>query len=60
VELSGADGKVWYDILAFSRPQNMLVRLGYPLTRSLQRKSWKSSKLAMLQAVGGESLVGPC
>jgi uncharacterized protein (UPF0548 family) len=42
---------VWYDIFAFSRPRQSLARLGYPLSRSLQRKFARDSKAAMLQAV---------
>ena len=33
VEWNRADDSVWYDILAFSRPRQMLARLGYPLSR---------------------------
>jgi len=51
VEWNRYDDSVWYDILAFSRPRQMLARLGYPLSRSLQRKFAKDSKLAMLQSV---------
>jgi uncharacterized protein (UPF0548 family) len=43
------DDSVWYDILAFSRPRQMLARLGYPLSRLLQKQFAKGSKLAMLQ-----------
>lgn len=42
---------VWYDIFAFSRPRQPLARLGYPLSRSLQKKFARDSKAAMLQAV---------
>jgi uncharacterized protein (UPF0548 family) len=45
------EDQVWYDILAFSRPREMLARLGYPLSRSLQRKFVEDSKLAMRVAV---------
>jgi uncharacterized protein (UPF0548 family) len=51
VEWHRNDDSVWYDILAFSRPRNMLAKLGHPLSRSLQRKFAEGSKLAMLQAV---------
>ncbi len=51
VEWNRDDDMVSYDILAFSRPRQMLARLGYPLSRSLQRKFAKGSKLAMLQSV---------
>jgi uncharacterized protein (UPF0548 family) len=51
VEWNRDDDRVWYDILAFSRPRQMFARLGYPLSRSLQRKFARGSKLAMLQSV---------
>ena len=51
VEWNRDDDRVWYDILAFSCPRHMFARLGYPLSRSLQRKFAKGSKLAMLQSV---------
>jgi uncharacterized protein (UPF0548 family) len=42
---------VWYDILAFSRPRKLLARLGYPLTRRLQKRFGRDSAAAMLRAV---------
>jgi uncharacterized protein (UPF0548 family) len=51
VEWHRNDDSVWYDILAFSRPRQVLARLGHPLSRSLQKKFAEGSKLAMLQAV---------
>ena len=51
VEWNRDDDTVWYDILAFSRPRHLFARLGYPLSRSLQRKFAQGSKLAMLQSV---------
>jgi uncharacterized protein (UPF0548 family) len=33
-----ADGSVWYDIYAFSRPRHPLARLGFPLVRRLQKR----------------------
>jgi uncharacterized protein (UPF0548 family) len=53
VEWNRAEDSVWYDILAFSRPKQILARLGYPLSRLLQRKFAEGSKLAMLRSVGG-------
>jgi len=50
VELS-EDGTVWYDLLAFSRPRYWLARLGYPLTRRLQRRFVHHSLAAMQAAV---------
>jgi uncharacterized protein (UPF0548 family) len=43
---------VWYDIVAFSRPQQLLVRLGYPLARRLQKRFARDSAAAMQKAVG--------
>jgi uncharacterized protein (UPF0548 family) len=51
VEWNRDQDTVWYDILAFSRPQKIFARLGYPLSRSLQRKFARASKVAILQAV---------
>jgi uncharacterized protein (UPF0548 family) len=53
VEWNRGDDKVWYEIFAFSRPQKMLTRLGYPLSRWLQKRFAEGSKLAMLKAVRG-------
>jgi uncharacterized protein (UPF0548 family) len=53
VEWNQASDKVCYAILAFSRPRKMLARLGYPLSRSLQRKFTADSKAAMLRSVVG-------
>jgi uncharacterized protein (UPF0548 family) len=44
------DGSVWYDLLAFSTPRYWLVRLGYPLTRRLQRRFVRDSLAAMVRA----------
>jgi uncharacterized protein (UPF0548 family) len=43
------DDSVWYDVLAFSRPRHLLVRLGYPLARRMQKRFARESKAAMLQ-----------
>jgi uncharacterized protein (UPF0548 family) len=48
------DDAVWYDILAFSRPQQFLARLGYPLVRRLQKRFARDSVAAMLRAVKSE------
>src|SRR5205823_2774541 len=37
VEWHEQDDAVWYDILAFSRPNQALVRLGYPCVRRVQK-----------------------
>jgi uncharacterized protein (UPF0548 family) len=41
------DGLVWYDILAFSRPNQLLVKLGFPLARRLQKRFARDSLAAM-------------
>ena len=46
-----ADDSVWYEILAFSRPNHWLTRLGYPYVRRLQKRFARDSQLAMLNAV---------
>jgi uncharacterized protein (UPF0548 family) len=51
VEWHEEDEAVWYDILAFSRPQQLLARLGYPLARRLQKRFARDSAAAMLRAV---------
>ncbi|MGA9507342.1 MAG: DUF1990 domain-containing protein [Candidatus Sulfotelmatobacter sp.] len=53
VEWNRADDTVWYDILAFSRPRQMLAKLGYSLSRSLQKRFAEGSKAAMVRAAGG-------
>jgi uncharacterized protein (UPF0548 family) len=51
VEWHEAGDAVWYDILAFSRPQQFLTRLGYPFARRLQKRFTRDSAAAMLRAV---------
>ncbi|HTF42649.1 MAG TPA: DUF1990 domain-containing protein [Terriglobales bacterium] len=53
VEWNRDDDKVWYDILAFSRPRQMLARLGHPLSRLLQKRFAEGSKAAMVEAASG-------
>jgi uncharacterized protein (UPF0548 family) len=62
VEWHDADDFVWYDILAFSRPRQFLPRLGYPMTRWLQRRFARHSTAAMQRAVvpsSGEPITMP-
>jgi uncharacterized protein (UPF0548 family) len=49
-----ADDTVWYDILAFSDPRQMLANLGYPLSRWLQKRFAEGSKMVMVEAAGGK------
>jgi uncharacterized protein (UPF0548 family) len=48
VEWNHEDDSVCYDVLAFSRPKQLLARLGYPLSRRLQKRFAKDSKSAMV------------
>ena len=41
------DDSVWYDILAFSRPQHPLVKLSTPLARMLQKRFARESLIRM-------------
>jgi uncharacterized protein (UPF0548 family) len=50
IEWQGNDDSVWYDILAFSQP-NLPAKLGYPLTRRLQKKFARDSLAAMVKTV---------
>lgn len=49
VEWNRSQDEVWYDILAFSRPQKVLARVGYHLSRMLQKRFAEGSKAAMLR-----------
>jgi len=49
VEFHPESGEVWYDIFAFSRPGHLLVKLGYPYGRYLQKSFAVGSKAAMLR-----------
>jgi|SRR6185436_14128711 len=42
------DRSVWYDILAFSQPNQILVRMGYPLARRLQKRFARESLSRMV------------
>lgn len=43
VEFHKEDETVWYDILAFSKPQHPLVKVSYPLGRKLQKRFARDS-----------------
>ena len=49
VEWHSGDDSVWYDLYAFSRPKHPLARLGYPLSRHLQKRFARDSKAAMVR-----------
>jgi uncharacterized protein (UPF0548 family) len=54
VEWDRSEDNVWYIILAFSRPHKTLARLGYPLSRMLQRRFAEASKAAMVAATSSK------
>ena len=43
IEWHPNDDSVWYDILAFSRPNKLAAKLGYPITRVFQRRFARDS-----------------
>jgi uncharacterized protein (UPF0548 family) len=51
VEWHRDDDSVWYDILAFSRPNQLLIRFGLPVARMLQKRFAKDSMNAMAEVV---------
>lgn len=53
VELDHRDDSVWYDLLAFSRPNRLAVKLGFFYARILQRRFAADSHRAMARAVAG-------
>jgi uncharacterized protein (UPF0548 family) len=53
IEWDPGENSVWYDILAFSRPNHFLTRLGYPIVRRLQKRFGRDSAASMLKAVRG-------
>jgi len=50
IEWHKDDDSVWYDILAFSRPQHPLVRMSFPLARLLQKRFAQDSMSRMVKA----------
>lgn len=50
VEWQAEDDAVWYDILAFSRPRHLLVRMTFPLARLLQKRFARDSMKRMLRS----------
>ncbi len=50
IEWNHADNSVWYDILAFSQPQHLLAKIGYPVVRMTQKQFGRESAAAMRRA----------
>lgn len=57
IEWNPNDNCVWYAILAFSRPHHILIRLGYPVVRRLQKRFGRDSAAAVFKAVNGTSTI---
>ena len=55
LEWDHSDNSVWYDILAFSRPNHLLARQGYPMVRRIQKRFGQESSDAMRRAVNAVS-----
>lgn len=53
VEWNRATGAVTYHILAFSRPNHFLAKLGYPFVRRVQKRFGRDSLVAMQKVVIG-------
>jgi uncharacterized protein (UPF0548 family) len=50
------DDSVWYSIRAFSRPNQIVSRLGYPLVRRVQKRFARESSAAMVCHAGAPVL----
>jgi uncharacterized protein (UPF0548 family) len=55
VEWHPQDDSVWYDILAFSRPNQLFARLAYPYVRHKQKQFARDSMRAMKTVVTNDS-----
>ena len=53
IEFYPVSGTVSYDLLAISQPAHWIARLGYPYTRSQQRRFARESHLHMQRTVAG-------
>lgn len=50
IEWNRRDDRVTYDLFAFSLPRHVLARLGYPISRGLQKRFARDSGAAMIRA----------
>jgi uncharacterized protein (UPF0548 family) len=57
IEWDRVEESVWYDILAFSRPNHFLSQIGLPIVRRTQRRFGRESAAAMLKAVRTDDVV---
>lgn len=51
LEWDHENDSVWFSILAFSRPNHFLTRLGYPLVRRNQKRFGRDAATALFRAV---------
>ena len=51
VEFHPETGEVWYDLFAFSKPNHLLAKIGYPVARIFQKRFVRDSLAAMKRAV---------
>jgi uncharacterized protein (UPF0548 family) len=49
------DDSVWYDLLAFSQPNQWPAKIGRPVSRRLQKRFARDSMAAMVRAVGHDA-----
>ena len=57
IEWDRSNNSVCYDILAFSRPNHVLIRLGYSLVRRMQKRFGQDSAAAVFKAINGASSI---
>lgn len=57
LEWDRSSDRVRYEILAFSRPNHLAARIGYPLVRRLQKRFGRDSARAVYRAVTNSRLV---
>ena len=57
IEWNQGDNSVWYDILALSRPSQVLIRLGSPIVRRMQKRFGRDSAAAVFRSVNGAAPV---
>ncbi len=55
VEWNLSDNSVWYDILAYSRPQKWYTKIGSPIVRRIQKRFAQDSLAAMQKCANGSA-----
>lgn len=54
VERRGDDDSVWFELLSFARPHDVLAKIGFPFVGFFQRKFAEDAKRAMFEAVNAK------